>query len=161
MSEYIEETEVWKVYKDKREKNNNKQKDIWEVSNFGRVRQNGEPYEPGLHKGYFVFGPGGRWPMSVHKAVAELFIPNPDPEHKTEIDHIDRNTLNNHYRNLRWVTHRENMQNIDKEAFKKHLSESVKGEKNGFYGKKHTIETKQKMSDSIKKWWEKRKREAQ
>lgn len=45
----------------------------------------------------------------IHRMLAEAFIPNPD--HKPYIDHV--NTDINDYRleNLRWVTHKENMNN--------------------------------------------------
>lgn len=46
----------------------------------------------------------------VHRLVATHFIPNDNPLRK-EVDHIDRNTINNHVSNLRWVTHAENQQN--------------------------------------------------
>jgi HNH endonuclease len=46
-----------------------------------------------------------------HQLVALAYIPNPDPERFTEIDHIDRNKFNNHYTNLRWVTRAENSAN--------------------------------------------------
>ena len=45
----------------------------------------------------------------VHRLVATTFIPN--IEGKPEVDHIDRNRLNNHVSNLRWVTHSENQCN--------------------------------------------------
>ena len=44
---------------------------------------------------------------SNHQLVAETWVPNP---HKhTEILHIDENPRNNHYTNLKWGTHKENM----------------------------------------------------
>ena len=45
----------------------------------------------------------------VHQLVARAFIPN--PENKNCVDHIDNNKSNNNVDNLRWVTHKENMNN--------------------------------------------------
>jgi hypothetical protein len=47
--------------------------------------------------------------FTVHRLVAQAFIPN--PENKREVDHIDRDPSNNHISNLRWVTSSENNQN--------------------------------------------------
>lgn len=47
----------------------------------------------------------------IHKLVAEAYIPN--PEGKKEIDHIDRNRMNNAVPNLRWVSSGENKKNSD------------------------------------------------
>jgi hypothetical protein len=44
--------------------------------------------------------------MTVHRAVAEMFCPN--PENKPIVTHIDGDSLNNHYTNLKWVTQSEN-----------------------------------------------------
>jgi hypothetical protein len=44
----------------------------------------------------------------VHRLVALHFIPNNDPLHKTIVNHIDGNKLNNNVSNLEWVTPREN-----------------------------------------------------
>lgn len=42
----------------------------------------------------------------IHRMVAEMFIPNPDG--KSEVNHIDGNKLNNNVCNLEWVTSSEN-----------------------------------------------------
>ncbi len=44
---------------------------------------------------------------SVHRIVAEAFVPNPN--RFPEIDHIDTKKVNNIYTNLEWVTHKENL----------------------------------------------------
>ena len=47
----------------------------------------------------------------IHKLVAIYFIDN--PENKKEVNHIDRNTNNNHVSNLEWVTSKENMKHLE------------------------------------------------
>lgn len=46
----------------------------------------------------------------VHRLVAEYFIDNPD--HKPYVDHIDTDVSNNAASNLRWVTAKENQNNV-------------------------------------------------
>ena len=50
----------------------------------------------------------------VHRLVAHAFIENPD--NKTCVDHIDRNSFNNKFDNLRWVSHSENRMNSKKRS---------------------------------------------
>ena len=44
--------------------------------------------------------------ISIHRAVAILYVPNPN--NLPQVNHIDGNKLNNHYTNLEWVTNKEN-----------------------------------------------------
>ena len=46
-----------------------------------------------------------------HRLIAEQFLINDDPEHKTDVDHINRDRSDYHLNNLRWVTHSDNMKN--------------------------------------------------
>ena len=65
----------------------------------------------------------------VHRLVAEAFLENKDE--KPCIDHIDRNKLNNHVSNLRFVTHKENSNNPRTIAHLKEVGKRYRSE----YGK--------------------------
>lgn len=75
----------------------------------------------------------------IHVLVAETFLPKPHTDEKLEVDHIKpiSNGGTDDVSNLRWLTHKENCNN----------KESVENYKNARVGKKHTDETKKKMSD--------------
>ena len=51
----------------------------------------------------------------IHKVVAECWLGSKPVGY--EVDHIDRNSLNNHWTNLRYVTKREQMLNRDYSKF--------------------------------------------
>ena len=60
-------------------------------------------------KGYlrvYLYKNGKRKHHKVHRLVAHAFIPN--PEHKSQVNHIDGNKKNNSVTNLEWVTDEEN-----------------------------------------------------
>lgn len=67
--------------------------------------------EGSINHGYRKIGYNNK-NYSVHRLIAETFIPNPD--NKPCVDHIDRNPLNNNVLNLRWATVQENNLNQKK-----------------------------------------------
>lgn len=86
---------------------------LYEISEDGRVFRNVKSKKQlRQHKsnqGYWLVDPcikGNRRTVTVHSLVAECWLgEKPDGY---EIDHQDKNKNNNHYTNLRYVTHSEN-----------------------------------------------------
>jgi hypothetical protein len=70
----------------------------------------------------------------VHRLLAVAFIENPD--NFPQVDHIDRNKLNNDLSNLRWVTNGENSRNRDK--FKQYNGTDVTSSFKGVYYQKNS-----------------------
>ena len=65
--------------------------------------------------GYVYVALNGK-PYLKHRAIALQFIPNDDPENKTEVDHINHNRADYHIENLRYVSRSVN--SFNKSSFK-------------------------------------------
>lgn len=78
------------------------------------IRRKGQQKTVALtrHKssGYLVCKLNGKQ-YKHHRLVALQFIPNGDPAHKIEVDHINHDRCDNRIENLRWVTASENSRN--------------------------------------------------
>lgn len=93
---------------------------LYEISEDGRIFRNAKSKKQikitlDTHhsdKGYytaFVCFKGKVTRCPIHKLVAECWLG--DKPEGMQVDHIDRNSRNNHYTNLRYVTHSEQMKN--------------------------------------------------
>jgi len=80
------------------------------VSESGGIFRDGKELSTSLtNKGYKTFHSSVkkiRKHISIHRAVALLYVPNPN--NLPQVNHIDGDKLNNHYTNLEWVTNKQN-----------------------------------------------------
>ena len=107
-TEIIENTEVWKQYLDTK----------YEVSNLGNVRNKKTKAvlsQENTGNGYLCVGlqmnNGVYKKTRVHRMVAMTFLEFQRTEERNEVDHINGNKSDNSVDNLRWCTHKENMNN--------------------------------------------------
>ena len=89
----------------------------YQVSNMGRI------YNKFIHRMVYGYNVNNYRYISllddmetyhkhaVHRLVAQAFIPN--PENKSQVDHIDSNPQNNIVTNLRWVNKEEQIKNTE------------------------------------------------
>lgn len=61
------------------------------------------------NKQYLAFSKNDLSCKYVHQAVASMFVPNPNPDKYTVVNHKDGNKMNNHHTNLEWCTQRQNI----------------------------------------------------
>jgi hypothetical protein len=97
----MEEIEIWKEiagYKN------------YDVSSYGKVRnkKTGRILKQSIMGGYYCVGLSNKKTktFSVHQLVSKAFIPN--PENKLQVNHKDKNKLNNNVINLEYMTNKEN-----------------------------------------------------
>ena len=139
---YIEDTsdlpnEEWR---DIEYSNGRKLKPYYKVSNYGRIKSIAHKQEwmnygklstkhvpemllsvvPSKDKYRYVWliAEDKEINAQVHRLVATAFCENDDPEHKTQVNHIDGNPSNNNAYNLEWVTPSENMNHAIKYGLK-------------------------------------------
>lgn len=83
----------------------------------------------------------------AHTLVALKYIGRP-PTDKHEIDHLDENKSNNHYSNLVWRTHGENIRESYRRGNRGNWMKRIREVR---IGSVHTLETRLKMSNAKKK----------
>lgn len=90
----------------------------YKVSNLGRVQCMRYEDEKAYHeerilaqnkdkKGYMrcdLYSHGKKYSKRVNRLVAAAFVPNPDPEHFTEVNHLSEDKADNRAVNLKWAS---------------------------------------------------------
>ena len=110
--EWIEDIEEWKTvtYPGVKEY-------MYEISNWGRVKKKGMISQATVpnSRGYIIssFGSGTNKPVSIthHKLTALNFVTGFDGS-DMEVNHIDGDKTNNYWKNLEWVSHKNNMNHV-------------------------------------------------
>lgn len=101
---------------------------IFSTKNVGRGKYHKELTQYLRYDGYPIVTVGSnkkRVQKTVHRIIAETFIPN--PQNLPEVDHIDNDKTNNRVENLRWISSFENKSRIPFQV----RSECRIGSKNG------------------------------
>lgn len=142
--------EVWKEFKENK-------KNIWYISNKGNVKRFAKHSSSWEYVDKINISNCGYKRLttgeSIHRLVAQAFIPN--PKNKPQVNHIDGDKSNNCVDNLEWMTAKENIAHKYKvlgyttsNETREKIRKVTTGKNNPFYGRKHTEETKQKISKS-------------
>lgn len=93
------------------------------ISNFGRIASFIEEIEEGIvlktrltqrYPSITIKIAGKNVNYYIHRLVAEHFARQPSPKHNFVI-HLDHKKENNHYANLKWVTHEQQIEHAKKD----------------------------------------------
>lgn len=103
---------------------------VYEVSDTGLVRINGQLRKQHRNNGYLRVTIGGK-SVPVHRLVAAAFIPN--PLGYAEVNHLDGNKANNIAANLEWCSRSHNMRHAYANGL--HKGVSLSGERNPNWGR--------------------------
>lgn len=134
---------------------------LYQVSNLGRVKS--LPKQVGFRpqqekltaifidkRGYCktnLYKNNTHKQVYVHILVGQAFIPN--VADKPQINHIDGDKTNNTVENLEWCTAKENVRH----AYTTGLKHGKAGAEHPMFGKKHSAETREKLSEASRRRW--------
>jgi hypothetical protein len=96
-------------------------------SKFGKTKE----LKPAITSGYYFVNLSinkKHYSFYIHRVVAEVYHPNPN--NLPQVEHLDNNKLNNHFSNLEWVTHQENMNRAKNDKLFNNVGKNI-GEKHG------------------------------
>lgn len=134
---------------------------VWCLSNGMILSSKDIPHQKVVFKGrncpdkdgYYRYHVNGKT-RKIHRLIAETFISN--PEHKTTVDHIDRNIHNNDVSNLRWATDLEQKHNTSKTVACKQKYGFSRWENpkkyHSLYNAEYRSEHKEELQANHRKW---------
>ena len=141
---------------------------IYEISNLGRIRRikTGRILSTRRSDGWYItvtlYKDKKRYGKSLHRLVAETFVPN--PYNLPEVNHIDEDKINNRADNLEFCDRKYNnnygsrMDKIRDTKLKNgHINEEYSGLDKKSYGKKYYQEHKEDRIEYGKKYREEHK----
>lgn len=156
------ENEEWKDIKN--------YENLYKISNYGNVwscitKRILKPSKNSNsnHLGVILSKNGKKKRFQIHRLVAEAFLPN--PLNLPIVNHINEKQDDNRYTNLEWCTLEYNNKyssyklknkipwNKDKKGLYKATKNAKQKQCESHKGLKHSIETKQKISKSLKKYY--------